>query len=80
MVIGHRRVLQARRALGERLGLPTRLRPFDVARSQAPVERFVAHVLVGAPGARALVVGAHAACGHQRFDTGKSPRRAGLCR
>ena len=40
--------------------------PFDVARSQEPVERFVADTLVGMLGARALVVGANFACGHQR--------------
>lgn len=43
--------------------------PFDVARSQEPVEQFVACTLAGALGARALVVGANFACGHQRRGT-----------
>jgi riboflavin kinase / FMN adenylyltransferase len=43
--------------------------PFDAARSQEPVERFVADTLVGAIGMRALVVGANFACGHQRRGT-----------
>lgn len=43
--------------------------PFDAARSQEPVERFVADTLVGALGTRALVVGANFACGHQRRGT-----------
>lgn len=43
--------------------------PFDAARSQEPVERFVADTLVGMLGARALVVGANFACGHQRRGT-----------